>query len=312
MCFRRCQRHRQPRPVGYRRAYPDKGFAIRGDAAGDLAGFDVARAGDVNGDGFDDVLVGAFYGSDGGALAGETYLIFGRSSGIADIDLTGLSASVGIIIQGDAAGDRLGTSVSWAGDVNGDGFDDIIVGAYAGDDGGVDAGEAYVLLGKASGWSNIDLSSLSSSDGFKIVGAWLAMAPGSCLARRGHQRRRLRRYGRRRARRGYQRLGIRRKLRHLRQGIRLFGHRPGRSRPVRGFMIVGEADSDWNGHAVSAAGDVNHDGIDDLIVGSPMNDEYTTTSGKAYVIYGRAPTASADRTGTDIGQRILGDIWTTS
>ncbi|WP_288926582.1 hypothetical protein [uncultured Maritimibacter sp.] len=286
---------------------PDKGFAIRGDAAGDLAGFDVARAGDVNGDGFDDVLVGAFYGSDGGALAGETYLIFGTSSGIADIDLTGLSASVGIIIQGDAAGDRLGTSVSWAGDVNGDGFDDIIVGAYAGDDGGVDAGEAYVLLGKASGWSNIDLSSLSSSDGFKIVGGLAGDGAGVSVSRAGDINGD-----------GFDDMVV------GARGVDINGSESGASyvifgkasgfsdidlgdlAPSEGFMIVGEADSDWNGHAVSAAGDVNHDGIDDLIVGSPMNDEYTTNSGKAYVIYGRRASSEVTLTGTDIGQRILG------
>ncbi len=286
---------------------PDKGFAIRGDAAGDLAGFDVARAGDVNGDGFDDVLVGAFYGSDGGALAGETYLIFGTSSGIADIDLTGLSTSVGIVIQGNAAGDRLGTSVSWAGDVNGDGFDDIIVGAYAGDDGGVDAGEAYVLLGKASGWSNIDLSSLSSSDGFKIVGGLAGDGAGVSVSRAGDINGD-----------GFDDMVV------GARGVDINGSESGASyvifgkasgfsdidlgdlAPSEGFMIVGESDSDWNGHAVSAAGDVNHDGIDDLIVGSPMNDEYTTNSGKAYVIYGRRASSEVTLTGTDIGQRILG------
>ena len=57
----------------------------------------------------------------------------------------------GFIIQGDAAGDQAGWSVSSAGDVNGDGFDDLIVGAPFGDDGGTDAGEAYVVFGKARG-----------------------------------------------------------------------------------------------------------------------------------------------------------------
>ena len=68
------------------------------------------------------------------------------------IDLTSLSAAQGFIIQGDAAGDLAGFSVSAAGDVNGDGFDDLIVGARGGDDGGTDAGEAYVVFGSASGF----------------------------------------------------------------------------------------------------------------------------------------------------------------
>ena len=56
------------------------------------------------------------------------------------LDLTTLSPAEGFIIQGDAAGDHAGWSVSSAGDVNGDGFEDLIVGAYLGDDGGDGAG----------------------------------------------------------------------------------------------------------------------------------------------------------------------------
>lgn len=66
------------------------------------------------------------------------------------IDLTSLSATDGFIIQGDTAGDQAGVSVAPAGDVNGDGFVDMIVGAWLGDDGGADAGEAYVVFGKST------------------------------------------------------------------------------------------------------------------------------------------------------------------
>ena len=61
---------------------------------------------------------------------------------MASIDLGGLAASDGFVIIGDAAGDFAGTSVSSAGDVNGDGFADLIIGAPYGDDGGDRAGEA--------------------------------------------------------------------------------------------------------------------------------------------------------------------------
>ena len=98
-------------------------------------------------------------------------------SGRQVIDLTTLSAAQGFIIQGDAAGDYAGVSVSSAGDVNGDGFDDLIVGAWLGDDGGNYAGEAYVVFGSASGFGVdvsgrqvIDLTTLSAAQGFIIQG----------------------------------------------------------------------------------------------------------------------------------------------
>ncbi|MCP4382095.1 MAG: hypothetical protein GY798_11900, partial [Hyphomicrobiales bacterium] len=106
---------------------PSFGFIIQGDAGNDNAGFSVSSAGDVNGDGFDDLIVGAPYGDDGGSNAGEAYVVFGSGSGFGSdvggrqvIDLTSLSAAEGFIIQGDEGSDRAGRSVSSAGDVNGD------------------------------------------------------------------------------------------------------------------------------------------------------------------------------------------------
>ena len=93
-----------------------------------------------------------------GANAGEAYIIYGKvgtdgtqfGTKVGDrqvLDTTGLAPTDGFILQGDMGGDELGNSVSGAGDVNGDGFDDLIVGAYQGDDGGARAGEAYVVYG---------------------------------------------------------------------------------------------------------------------------------------------------------------------
>ena len=65
------------------------------------------------------------------------------------LDAGMLAPAHGFRIQGDMASDKLGTSVSGAGDINGDGFDDLIVGAHFGDDGGTSAGEAYIIYGKA-------------------------------------------------------------------------------------------------------------------------------------------------------------------
>src|SRR5688572_15944443 len=105
------------------------GFVIEGAADTDQAGYSVSSAGDVNGDGYDDFAVGAIFGDDESSAAGvgTTYVIFGKGSGFATIDLASLSLAEGFIIYGDALNDRASASIASAGDVNADGFDDIIV-----------------------------------------------------------------------------------------------------------------------------------------------------------------------------------------
>ena len=123
---------------------PKEGFVIQGDAAGDSAGWSVSTAGDVNGDGFDDLIVGARFGDNGGIDAGEAYVVFGTAvrlrpadeSGRRVIDLTALRQRRASSSRATAADDQAGRSVAAAGDLNGDGFDDLIVGAAYGDDGG--------------------------------------------------------------------------------------------------------------------------------------------------------------------------------
>ena len=104
---------------------------------GDNFGNSVSDAGDVNGDGFSDAIVGAWATDAGGTDAGRAYIYFGGSSmnNIADIILTGA-----------ASGDNFGNSVSAAGDVNGDGYYDVIVSAWGNDLGGSDAGAAYIYF----------------------------------------------------------------------------------------------------------------------------------------------------------------------
>ena len=119
---------------------PADGFVIQGGAGS--AGSSVSSAGDVNGDGYDDLIVGAPQDYVV-PHAGEAYIVYGTVEGIGTVDATGrrvvdladLSPTDGFVIQGDAS-DRAGSSVSSAGDVNGDGYDDVIVGAPEGDDGG--------------------------------------------------------------------------------------------------------------------------------------------------------------------------------
>ncbi|KPF75216.1 hypothetical protein IP88_07305 [alpha proteobacterium AAP81b] len=122
------------------------GFQIDGRSAS-LAGFSISGAGDINGDGLDDLIVGAPGDSSNVNRAGSAFVIFGRSGPTRSaIDLADLANADGAKIAGSAVFGYAGLDVSGAGDVNGDGFDDLIVGAPAESD---SAGKAYILFGSA-------------------------------------------------------------------------------------------------------------------------------------------------------------------
>ena len=131
------------------------GFRIEGVANGDNLGNAVSNLGDINGDGIDDFIVGALSANPNSrSNAGAAYVIFGRAVGSTwpDIDLASstdfVSGTTGFRIEGAAAGDVLGRSVSNLGDINGDGIDDFIIGAQNADPNSrSNAGAAYVIFG---------------------------------------------------------------------------------------------------------------------------------------------------------------------
>jgi len=239
----------------------------------DYAGRDVAGAGDVNGDGYDDFLIGASGYDAPGAITqtGKVFLLLGRPA--ADwgnnFDLANADAS----FVGEAAYDHAGYALASAGDVDGDGYDDFMVGAYQNDEGGDGAGKVYLFLGRqAADWGQ-DVS-LASADASFLGGAVFDEA-GISVAGAGDV-----------------------------NGDDLYDFLIGSSTQYA-YLFLGRAAADWGqsvsvatadtvlsggaGDAVVAgAGDVNDDGLDDFLKGAMFDDEGGENAGKVYLVLGRA------------------------
>ena len=135
----------------------------------EFMGLSMTGAGDVNGDGIADLLVGADTPS-------RAYVVFGKTGGptaVSVSDFSSGSSTLGFMINGQASSDKTGSYVSAAGDVNGDGFADlIVVSSLADPTGQTDAGKAYVVFGKANGTVvNVsDMTAGGSTLGFVING----------------------------------------------------------------------------------------------------------------------------------------------
>jgi len=133
-----------------------------------VPGISVASAGDINGDGFDDLILGVGYASvDGVYGVGQSFVVFGTDQAISEsIDLASLDGNNGFKINGFESITFTGRNVSTAGDFNGDGFDDVILAAAG--NGGI--GGAFILFGRAEFEATVELSDFDRSQGFRIGG----------------------------------------------------------------------------------------------------------------------------------------------
>jgi hypothetical protein len=266
------------------------GFRLDGVAAFDRSGSDVSAAGDVNGDGLDDLIIGAHSADPNGSYSGSSYVVFGRSTGFAaGINLSTLDGSNGFRLDG-VAGSRSGPAVSAAGDVNGDGIDDLIAGAFRADPTGIFSGSSYVVFGRSTGISAvIGLSTLDGSNGFRLDGVAAVDLSGQAVSAAGD----VNGDGLDDIIIGASDAGP--NGNGSGSSYLVFGRNEGFASTINlstlngsnGFRLDGIAAGDYSGRAVSAAGDLNGDGLDDLIIGAPFASSNGSYSGSSYVVFGR-------------------------
>ncbi len=288
------------------------GFAIIGMYSREALTGAMAAAGDINADGIDDLIISAPAADPGGLVdAGETYIVFGKNSSFpSEFELAQLlpsnggDGSDGFIVSGANQGDRSGVSVSGIGDLNSDGVDDVVIGASFASPNGIDAaGEAYVIFGRNTDFPAIfDVSTLASplageaAQGFIAQGSTPFGASGAQVSRAGDLNND-----------GIADLIIGSPFAGPDdhegggEGHIIFGSPngfpavyplsyllpSGGGDGSAGFVMRGANPLDALGSAVSDAGDVNGDGIDDLLVGAPFASTLDgNITGSAYVLYG--------------------------
>jgi hypothetical protein len=264
---------------------------ISGPSAGAHGGYSIASVGDVNGDGFNDLVIGApGAGNNGRAGSGSAYVVFGKPS-FGSIDLGSLGSN-GFRIDGAAAGDALGTSVAAAGDVNGDGLMDVLVGAPGADPSArLGAGAAYVVYGRPQG-TPIDLTALGGR-GYRIDGAYAGAEAGTSVANAGD----VNGDGRLDQAIGMpatSSLAPVQGAAAVSYGIatdptQLAGAHVDLADPLAvAYTVQGQIAGDLLGASVAGIGDLTGDGVPDLLVGAPQDGAPDRPgAGAAYVVAGR-------------------------
>ncbi|MEO8351289.1 MAG: hypothetical protein ABI680_06120 [Chthoniobacteraceae bacterium] len=244
------------------------GFKITGSGDFDLFGKAVGAAGDVNGDGFDDLIISAPYAGESGARTGAVYVVFGKAAQFdATLSVSSLDGGNGFKIGGGPQPGLNFGSAAGAGDVNGDGFDDIIFGASRPDRSNGPAVAGYVLFGKGGGFAaNLDLNTLDQRVGFRLVGGAYDQFLYSPVAGAGDLNGD-----------GFDDVMVTAPSVGNGDGSSgatfvIFGNSGGFAADValssvdgsNGFSVSGALKDS----AASGIGDINHDGFDDLIVGT--------------------------------------------
>ena len=228
-------------------------------------GMEVSTAGDVNGDGFSDIIVGAWRYDNGQTDEGRAFVYHGSASG--------LSVPISWTADGDQSTGQFGISVSSAGDVNGDGYSDVIIGANCYDNGQTDEGRAYVYLGSSAGLLASPSWIAESDQAFSFYGSRVSTA-GDVNGD------------------GYSDVMV--------SAIRFDN---GENDEGRVFLYYGSASGlsltpNWIaesnnvnaffGYQLKTAGDVNGDGYSDVIIGAEQFSNGETAEGKAFVYHGSA------------------------